>query len=316
MQNIEGQLRELTKKLLEEKKVDLVIGYEKGTLPLRSRPVFIREAADTDKLVWNSSCENNLAVYLKTAKGKAAIVAKGCDSRSVVGLLTEKQIERDNIFVIGVPCEGIIDRKNVEDLVQGREVLESSETDSQIILKGNGFEEKVEKDKLLSESCKRCRYRNPVISDELVGQKASEPEVDEYIEVKEFESKSADERWEYFSGQAGNCIRCYACRNACPSCYCPICFVDQGMPGWFSKTPHPSDTLIFHIMRAMHTTGRCVDCGACSRACPMNVELRQLTKKAEKDIKESYDHEVGISVDEPPPLAAFKPDDPQEFMKE
>jgi len=55
---------------------------------------------------------------------------------------------------------------------------------------------------------------------------------------------------------------------------------------------------------------------ACSRACPMNVELRQLTKKAEKDIKESYDHEVGISVDEPPPLAAFKPDDPQEFMKE
>lgn len=316
MQNIEGQLRELTKKLLEEKKVDLVIGYEKGTLALRSRPVFIREAADTDKLVWNSSCENNLAGYLKTAKGKAAIVAKGCDSRSIVGLLTEKQIEKDNILVIGVPCEGIIDRKNVEDLAQGREVLESTETDSHITLKGNDFEEKVEKDKLLSESCKRCRHRNPVISDELVGQKASEPEVDEYIEVKEFESKSADERWEYFSGQAGNCIRCYACRNACPSCYCPVCFVDQGMPGWFSKTPHPSDTLIFHIMRAMHTTGRCVDCGACSRACPMNVELRQLTKKAEKDIKESYDHEVGISVDEPPPLAAFKPDDPQEFMKE
>ena len=48
----------------------------------------------------------------------------------------------------------------------------------------------------------------------------------------------------------------------------------------------------------------------------MNVELRQLTKKSEKDIKESYDHEVGISVDEPPPLAAFNPDDPQEFMKE
>ncbi len=181
MQNIETQLRELSKKLLEEKKVDLVIGYEKGTLPLRSRPVFIREAADADKLVWNSSCENNLAGYLKAAKGKVAIVAKGCDSRSIVGLLTEKQIERDNIFVIGVPCEGIVDRKKVEDLVQGREVLESTETDGQITLKGNGFEEKIEKDKLLGESCKRCRHRNPVISDELVGQKVAELEVDEYV---------------------------------------------------------------------------------------------------------------------------------------
>jgi len=316
VQNIEGQLRELAKKLLEEKKVDLVIGYEKGTLPLRSRPVFIREATDADKLVWNSSCENNLAGYLRTAKGKVAIIAKGCDSRSIVGLLTENQIGKDNIFVIGVPCEGIIDRKKVEDLPLRGEVLESSETDNQITLKGDGFEEKVEKDKFLHESCKRCRHRNPVISDELIGQKVAEPETDEYAEVKESESKSADERWEYFSAQASNCIRCYACRNACPACYCPICFVDQGMPGWFSKTPHPSDTLIFHIMRAMHTTGRCVDCGACSRACPMNVELRQLTKKAEKDTKESYDHEVGIRVDETPPLAAFKPDDPQEFMKE
>ena len=316
MQNIEGQLKDLAKKLLEEKKVDLIIGYEKGTMPLRTRPVFIKDAADVNKLVWNSSCENNLAVYLKTAKGKVAVVAKGCDSRSIVGLLKENQIEKDNVFVIGVSCEGVIDRKKIEDLLEGREVLESSEAGSQIIIKGDGFEEKVGKDKVLSEYCKRCKHRNPVISDELVGEKVSELEVDEYAEVKDLESKSADERWEYFSGQAEKCIRCYACRNACPMCYCPLCFVDQGMPGWFSKTPHPSDTLIFHITRAMHTTGRCIDCGACSRACPMNVELRQLTKKAEKDIKESYGHEVGLKVDESPPLATFEPDDPQEFMKE
>ena len=51
MQNIEEQLRDLAKKLLEEKKVDLIIGYEKGTLPLRTRPVFITDPADADKLV-------------------------------------------------------------------------------------------------------------------------------------------------------------------------------------------------------------------------------------------------------------------------
>ena len=174
MQNINGQLRDLAKKLLEEKKVDLVIGYEKGTMPLRTRPVFIKDAADADKLVWNSSCENNLAVYLRTAKGKVAIIAKGCDSRSIVGYLKENQIEKDNVFVIGVSCEGVIDRKKIRDLLESREVLESSEAGSQIIIKGDGFEEKVEKDTILSEYCKRCKHRNPLISDEFVGEKVSE----------------------------------------------------------------------------------------------------------------------------------------------
>ncbi len=316
MQNREKSLKDIAKKLLAEKKVDLIIGYEKGTLPLRSRPVFIREAADVDKLVWNSTCENNLANYLKSAKGKVAVVAKGCDCRSIVNLIKENQVKKEDIFILGVPCAGMIDRKKIKDILKGRELIEAREEESKIILKGENFEERIEKDKLLHESCLRCTHRNPVVYDELIGEKVPELEVDEYTQVKEFEAKSADERWEYFSKETNECIRCYACRNACPSCYCPLCFVDQGMPGWFSKAPNPSDTLIFHIMRAMHTTGRCVDCGACLRACPLNIEIRQLTKKAEKDIKKNYGDESGVKVEDLPPLATFKPDDPQEFMKE
>ncbi|TKJ43818.1 4Fe-4S ferredoxin [Candidatus Aerophobetes bacterium Ae_b3a] len=315
MQECEKELREVAKKLLLEKKVDLIIGYEEGTLPLRTRPIFIREADETKKLVWNSRCENSLCSYLKTTKERVGIVAKGCDSRSIIGLIKERQIKRENIFIIGVPCSGIIDRKKIEDILEGRELLECIESDSQITLKGEGLEEKVDKDKLVHASCKSCKYRNPVLYDTLVGKEVSQGEVEEYSDVEEFASKSDDERWAYFNDEASRCIRCYACRNVCPACYCPQCFVDQSLPTWFGRTLHPSDTLMFHMIRTLHIAGRCVDCGACSRVCPVNIELRMLHKKVQKDVKELYDYEAGINLEELPPMATFKMDDPQEFIK-
>ena len=311
----EKQLREVAEKLLIDKKVDLIIGYEKGTLPLRTRPTFIREPEETKRLVWNSRCENNLSFYLKTVKEKVGIVAKGCDSRSIVGLIKESQVKREDIFIIGVPCPGIIDKKKIEDILDGRELLEGVESDSQILLKAEGFEETLDQDKLLHASCRSCRHRNPVLSDILMGKEISQPQTDDYSDVEEFASKQDNERWAYFNDETSRCIRCYACRNVCPACYCPQCFVDQSLPTWFDRTPHLSDTLIFHIIRTLHTAGRCVDCGACSRVCPMNVELRMLNKKTEKDVKELYGYEAGTDLEELPPMATFKIDDPQEFIK-
>jgi len=225
------------------------------------------------------------------------------------------QSKREDIFIIGVPCPGIIDRKKIEDTLEGRDLQEGVESDSQVILKGEGFEEKVDKDKLLHSSCTTCTRRNPVLYDTLIGKEIPEPKMDEYSDVEEFSSKPDNERWTYFNDETSRCIRCYACRNACPSCYCPQCFVDQSLPTWFGRTPHPSDTLIFHMIRTLHTAGRCVDCGTCSRVCPMNVELQILNKKAEKDVKELYGYEVGTNLEELPPMATFKIDDPQEFIK-
>ncbi len=316
MENDEKQLRAVAEKLLTEKKVDLIIGYERGTLPLRTRPAFIREPDETEKLVWNSGCENNLSFYLKTLKEKVGIVVKGCDALSIVVLIKERQVKRENVFIIGVPCSGTIDRKKIEDLLKGRELLEGLESDGQIILKGEKFEEKVQKDKLLHAPCGSCAHRNPVLYDTLIGKEISKPETDEYSQVEEFASKPDNERWNYFNDKVSRCIRCYACRNACPACYCPQCFVDQSLPTWFGRTPHISDTLIFHIIRALHTAGRCVDCGACSQVCPMNIELRLLNKKTEKDVKELYGYEVGTDLEELPPMATFKIDDPQEFIRQ
>ena len=64
MENIETKLREEAKRLLLEKKADVIIGYEKGTLPLTATPCFITTPEEADKLVWNDLCSQNLAKFV------------------------------------------------------------------------------------------------------------------------------------------------------------------------------------------------------------------------------------------------------------
>ena len=64
VENIETKLREEAKRLLLEKKADVIIGYEKGTLPLTATPCFITLPAEADKLVWNNLCTQNLAKFV------------------------------------------------------------------------------------------------------------------------------------------------------------------------------------------------------------------------------------------------------------
>ncbi len=316
MENLENPIREVAKKLLSEKKVDLIIGYEQGTLPLRATPCFVDKVEDVQKLVWNVSCDANLSKYLVGRAGKIGVVAKGCDARAIAVCAVEKQISRENVVIIGVPCLGLIDRKKVEAKLDGKEALEATVEGEQIKVKGEGFEFVLPKRGFICDSCLTCRHRNPPIYDVLVGEKVPETtDVDEFTRVSDLESKSAEERWIHFKEELSKCVRCYACRNVCPLCYCKTCFVDQTMPAWFGKTNDLTDTMIYHIVRAFHVAGRCVDCGACSRACPMDIDLRELVKKTEKIMKERYNYEAGLSLEEIPPLGEFKTDDSQEFIK-
>ncbi len=65
----------------------------------------------SDQLVWNERCYANLTVYLKRpeirALGRPAIVVKGCDQRSLVVLEKESQLDRSQVYVIGMACDGL-----------------------------------------------------------------------------------------------------------------------------------------------------------------------------------------------------------------
>jgi formate dehydrogenase subunit beta len=320
MSELQELLRDKARQLLVDGQVEVIIGFERGTLPLRTTPCFIRDPDQVDRLVWNMSCENNLAEYLHHVEGKVGIVAKGCDGRAIVSTVVERQIPREDVVIIGVPCQGLIDRPAIETRLNGREVLEARIDSGEMVLRGQGFEEKLHLPEVLWDDCLLCRHKNPPLYDVLVGEPVEQDSVTDQVAVgrptvEELESWTADQRWGYFSQEFSRCIRCYACREACPACYCPECFVDQTQPAWFAKSDDLADIMAFHIVRLYHVAGRCLECGACARACPMNIDLRTLGRKLEKDVRELYAYEAGMDLESTPPLATFRPDDHEDFIK-
>lgn len=309
------KIKEISRRLLKEAKVDMVIGFRKGTVVMMNEPCFVKAAEDIDNLVWDSNCGINLANYLTNRTEKIGIIAKGCDSRNIVTHIIENKIKREQVVIIGVPCKGMIDRHKIEAMAEG-EIKEMIETDDTIQIKGDGFEKTLDKQKVLQQNCAICIHRNPVIYDELVADEVNEQEdVDRYADVRDIETMSPDDKWDFFEDLLSTCIRCYACRNACPLCYCPTCFVDESRPQWVGKSQDPTDIRTFHFLRAYHCAGRCTDCGACERACPMGIKVRLLTKKLEKDCLELFDWEAGMTLEKRPPLDTYRPNDPDEFIK-
>ncbi len=328
MNETESKLRDVVRDLFSEEKVDLVIGHMEGSLPFRSRPCFVRSAEAGDRLVWNSYCTNNLAVYLprlferpararqEYAPPKIGIVAKGCDVRSIMSLVKEHQLPRENVVIVGVPCQGLTDLAKVEAILNGEGVAKCEE-DSEGTLHvttTSGETKAIRKDGVIADACLECQYPSPDGADVVIEGEAKETSQEKYKSVTEFEAKSSEERWQYFVDEISKCIRCYACRQACPNCYCKVCFADQTKPRWIGAGDDLSDVILFHIGRIFHQAGRCVECDACVRACPMGVDLRMFTHKVAKDVKELFDYVPGLSAEEPPPLCTFKQDDSESFI--
>lgn len=310
------KIREKAKELLESGKVEVFIGYQKGTVPMMNHPVVVRNPAQAELLYWDSNCGLNLCNYLTRRTEKIGIVANGCNSRNIVTHIIENQIKREQLYILGIPCEGMVDHRAVRRAVKGKEILEFAENGDTFTVKGNGFEETFKKIDFLQNNCQTCTHHNPVIYDEMLGSPVEEPQgVEGYKDVKGIETMGPEQKWNFFQRLISNCIRCYACRNACPLCYCPTCFVDESRPQWVGKSSDPIDTMTFHFLRAYHCAGRCTDCGACERVCPMGIRMRQFTKKLNKDAMELFDWEAGLDIEQRPPLDVYRPDDYNDFIK-
>lgn len=281
------QIRKKAKELLESGQVDVVIGYGESTLPNQTTPVFICNPEATDQLVWNEFVHNNLVTYLRHPSlkkyAKKAIVAKPCDIKSIVCLIQENQLPRENVFIIGVACDGVKDPDTGEQLLK----------------------------------CGYCPQHNPTFYDEKIGESTVEdmPSEAEFEEIRKFEQMSPEERWEFWKEQFSKCIRCYACRAVCPMCFCETCIVEKSMPQWISSSPDTESNLSWAIFRASHLAGRCIACGECERVCPAGIPLTLLYRKLKDEVKEHFDYEPGLNPDADPPMCSFKQDDPEDFIR-
>ena len=314
----ENLLKE-TRNLLEQGKVDCIIGYEPGTVKFATTPVIIRDKKDIEKLVVNPFITNNLAKMLIKLKGKAAIVAKGCDSRSIVSLLQDHKVERENIVIIGVACEGLIDVNKIQQLMgKERDEIDSIERQGDKVTVTAGKEKKeVALKDVIYAHCLSCEVPTPKECDILLGEPSSPP-VDKAVgqaKIEELEKMTPEQRREFWKEQMKKCTRCYACRNVCPACYCERCFVEETEPQWIESTPSWQDNLMFQIIRNMHVAGRCTDCGNCERASPVGIPLRSLAKKMCDIVDDSFHFKAGSDKTAQPLMASYEQNEAEEMIR-
>ncbi len=328
---IEEQIRDISTRLLDDGSVDVVIGYGQGTLPGAATPVFITSSDDVDRLSWGVGCTQNLARYVQKRFGtsksrkdaspeRIGVVAKKCDARALVELIRERQVVRENLFVIGVPCNGMLDRAKLRRAVGNKEILTLEVDGAEVRVKGKNFDLTLNREELLRDNCIVCQKPDelPLVDEMLQAEGDYEkPYVeDDFSDVKEYESLSPKERWERFRSEFAHCIRCYACRNACPFCYCSECFAESSQPRWLGPSVEVKDLLFFQIVRIIHQAGRCVDCGACTAACPMGLNIRQYTRKLNRDSVALFQFEAGANEEGSSLLDSYSPEDTQNFMTE
>ena len=155
---MEKRLRDEAKTLLEQGKVNFIVGYESGSLKYTTTPLITKDKGDVDHLVINSFIVNNLANFLIELNGRIGIVAKGCDSRSIVSLIQDNKVVREDLVIIGVPCSGIIDLNKIERLVgKDREELDdiTREGDKVTVTIG-GDQKEFSATEVLFDNCLSC----------------------------------------------------------------------------------------------------------------------------------------------------------------
>ena len=286
------------RRILSAGEVTAVIGYTPARRKGSAQPIIISDAAAAEKLIFTPASVNNLAVYLTKAKkdipkkGKIGIVVKGCDLKAIVGLMGEAQLKREDLYLIGVPCAGVL-----ASAVQPATAL-TAET--------------------IAPKCTECDAQLPSGCDFVPNVQLptqQQPAGKYAAEIARLEALTPAERWAFWKEQFAKCIKCYACRQVCPFCFCEQCLCDRNKPQMVESTPRPAGNTAWHIVRAMHLAGRCAGCAECERVCPMDIPLNLLNRKMARELKELYDYEAGFEVNDKGPLTTFTEKDDQSFIK-
>ena len=149
--------------LLANGTVDRVLGWKNGEFDYDVTPGIFRSAEDLEKdFVWGDFCGANFSKYLvkETGKGdgKVLVFLKPCDTYSFNQLLTEHRFDREKVYAVGVPCEGMLD---VEQIKRSVDSVASVREDGDKVLVETLFDGTVELDRndLLPDRCKNCKSK-------------------------------------------------------------------------------------------------------------------------------------------------------------
>jgi formate dehydrogenase subunit beta len=306
-----------------------------------------------------------LKTYLDGALDiKVAVTGKPCDIRAIVELTKRKQIERENLVLVGLNCTGTLPPAAAQRMcweafgIDPNEVVREDIEDGRLTLTlRDGTEvsrelaELEREDYGRRENCQRCDVHIPTMADlacgkwgtrggkvtcvEVCSQTGSDV-LTEAIEARaivverpssealaartqkereaidsartwqerhfvEMRGMSIEARFAYWRGQFNQCIKCFACKDACPICYCTDCYLEADR-GLIAAGQVPPD-IMFPVLRTIHVADSCVNCGQCQDGCPSEIPLSKLVHMLNVEIGAVLGYRSGMDARAPPPLS-------------